>query len=253
MSLVVTEAILLHAFNYLESSRIVRLLTRDGGVQSALARGARKSRARYGSALDLFAQGTAHLHTKPQRDLHTLSSFDLSKSRAELAEDVSRFTAASAISELALRFAGEDSGPVLFDAVAEGLDIIAAAPPAETVAAGLASCWQIVAALGFSPALGNCAVCHSDIESETEAAFSHVAGGALCARCSGVTPTARRLPASARSAILGWLGEGHRVSITQTEGRAHQRLLREFLSEHLDDGRPLRAFPVWEEERWTAA
>lgn len=253
MSLVVTEAILLHAFDYLESSRIVRLLTRDGGVQSALARGARKSRARYGSSLDLFAQGTAQLHTRPQRELHTLSGFELTKSRPGLAEDVSRFTAASAVCELALRFAGEDSGPILYDTIDEALDLIAVADRDHTVAAGLASCWRIVSALGFTPALENCALCHSDIESEAETGFSHVAGGALCVRCSSITPAARRLPASARAAIIGWLNEGHTVSVTAGDGRAHQRLVREFLSEHLDDGRPLRAFPVWEEERWTAA
>lgn len=253
MSLVVTEAILLHAFDYLESSRIVRLLTRDGGIQSALARGARKSRARYGSSLDLFAQGTAQLHTKPQRELHTLSGFELAKSRPGLAQDVSRFTAASAVSELALRFAGEDSGPILYDTVDEALDSIADAASDHTVAAGLAGCWRIVSALGFTPALENCALCHADIEAEAETAFSHVAGGALCARCSGLTPAARRLPAPARATILGWLNEGHRASVTPGDGRAHQRLLREFLSEHLHDGRPLRAFPVWEEERWTAA
>jgi DNA repair protein RecO (recombination protein O) len=253
MSLVVTEAILLYAFDYLESSRIVRLLTRDGGVQSALARGARKSRARYGSSLDLFAQGTAQLHTKPHRELHTLSGFDLSKSRPGLALDVGRFTAASAISELALRFAGEDSGPILFDTVDEAFDLIAEAPTDHTVAAGLAACWRVVSALGFTPALENCALCHSDILPDADAGFSHAAGGALCARCSGITPAARRLPASARATIIGWLNEGHRLAVTPAEGRAHQRLVREFLSEHLDDGRPLRAFPVWEEERWTAA
>ncbi len=253
MSLVVTEAILLHAFDYLESSRIVRLLTRDGGVQSALARGARRSRGRYGTSLDLFAQGSAELHTKAGRELHTLSGFDLTKSRPGLAEDVSRFTAASAVAELALRFAGEDSGPHLYDTVDEALDLISGAAPDHTVAAGLAGCWRVVSALGFAPALENCAACHADIEPDADAGFSHVAGGALCARCSGVTPAARRLPSSARIAILGWLVDGHRASVTPAEGRAHQRLVREFLIEHLDDGRPLRAFPVWEEERWTAA
>lgn len=253
MTLVVTEAILLHAFDYLESSRIVKLLTRDSGVQSALARGARKSRARYGSALDLFAQGTAQLHTKPQRDLHTLGTFDLSKSRPQLAQDVGRFTAASAVSELALRYAGEDSGPDLFDAVDDALDRIAAADPGETIAIGVASCWRLVAALGFAPALEICAVCHSDLLPEDEAAFSHVAGGALCPRCALSTPAARRLPASARGAIMTWLTDGDRATLPQQEGKAHQRLVREFLLEHLDDGRPLRAFPVWEEERWTAA
>src|SRR6266498_2167500 len=193
MTVIVTEAILLHSFEYLESSLIVRLLTRDAGVQSALARGARKSRARYGSALDLFAQGTAQLHTKPQRELHTLSGFDISRSRPELAYDIGRFTAASAVAELALRFSGEDSGPLLFDTVEDALDRIALAAPAETVAVGLASCWRIVAALGFSPALENCAVCHGEIEADEEAGFSHAAGGIVCSRCAKVTTTSRRL------------------------------------------------------------
>jgi len=35
--------------------------------------------------------------------------------------------------------------------------------------------------------------------------------------------------------------------------RAHQRLLREFLHEHLGDGRDLRAFDVWEQSAWDAA
>ena len=50
----VTDAIVLHAFDYLESSRILKLVTRDAGVRSVLARGARKSKKRFGAALDLY-------------------------------------------------------------------------------------------------------------------------------------------------------------------------------------------------------
>jgi DNA repair protein RecO (recombination protein O) len=41
------------------------------------------------------------------------------------------------------------------------------------------------------------------------------------------------------------------TELDDLEARAHQRLLREFLREHLTDGRPLRAFEAWEGERWT--
>jgi len=41
--------------------------------------------------------------------------------------------------------------------------------------------------------------------------------------------------------------------LTEAEARSHQRLLREFLGAHLSDDRPLRAFAVWEHERWSAA
>ena len=74
MSAVVTDAIVLHSFDYLESSRILKLVTREAGVRSVLARGARKSKKRFGAALDLYAQGTAELQTKTGRDLDTLSA-----------------------------------------------------------------------------------------------------------------------------------------------------------------------------------
>jgi DNA repair protein RecO (recombination protein O) len=161
MTLSVTEAIVLHAFDYLESSRIIRLLTRESGVQSVLARGARKSRGRYGSALDLFAEGTAQVYVKPNRELQNLGSFEVTRSREELAHDVGRFTAASTVAELALRFAGEESSHLLYDTVVDVLDRISRSPPEGTLEDGLAGCWRIVAVLGFTPELSSCSLCHT--------------------------------------------------------------------------------------------
>src|SRR6185436_19386190 len=112
-----TDAVVLHAFDYLETSRIFRLATREAGVQSVLARGARRSKARYGSALDLFASCTAEIYTKPGRELHTLASFDVQRSRERLAGALERFTAASAIVELAMRFGTGESHAELYDSL----------------------------------------------------------------------------------------------------------------------------------------
>lgn len=264
MSLLVTDAIVLHAFDYLESSRIIRLLTREAGVQSVLARGARKSRGRYGSALDLFAEGTAQLYIKPNRELHNLSSFELTRARNELAFDIGRFTAASAIAELALRFGGEEANPLLYETVAESLDLLAQSSPAKTVEDGLAGCWRIISVLGFTPELSSCALCHTPLREADDATFSHAAGGIICPSCSRLAPIGRRIPASARQAIRGWLEAEVRLEtvrvdaapaheIGENEGRSHQRLLREFIGAHVGDDRPLRAFAVWEHDRWSAA
>src|SRR5262245_1963306 len=118
----VTDAIVLHAFDYLESSRILKLVTREAGVRSVLARGARRSKKRFGAALDLFAQGTAELHIKIGRDLDTLGAFDVTRARPALAAHLERFAGASAMAELTLRFARDDADPSLFDAVAATLD-----------------------------------------------------------------------------------------------------------------------------------
>jgi len=253
MALSVTEAIVLHAFDYLESSRIIRLLTREAGVQSVLARGARRSRGRYGSALDLFAEGTAQLYVKPNRELHNLAGFEISRSRSELAHDVGRFTAASTIAELALRFAGEDAGPLLYDTVADVLDRIARSAPENTIEDGLAGGWRIVSALGFTPELSSCALCHTPLRDAEETTFSHSSGGVVCPACSKLVPGGRSIPATARAAIRNWLEGDDSAHLTDAEARSHQRLLREFLGAHLTDDRPLRAFAVWEHERWSAA
>lgn len=253
MPLVVTDAIVLHAFDYLESSRIIRLLTRDAGVQSALARGARKSRGRYGTALDLFAQGSAHLYIKPNRELHNLSAFEIMRARGEVAEDVGRFTAASTVAELALRFAGEEGNPELYETVADALDRIARSPAERTIEDGLAACWRVVAGLGFTPELVSCALCHVPLREADDVAFSHASGGVVCPACSRLAPGGRRLPASARLAMQFWLDGQISPPLTEAEARSHQRLLREFLGAHLTDDRPLRAFAVWEHERWSAA
>jgi DNA repair protein RecO (recombination protein O) len=252
MPLVVTEAIVLHAFDYLETSRIFRLATRELGVQSVVARGARRSRNRFGTALDLFVQGTAHFSTWRGRELHTLTSFDIDTTRPALATDFGRFTGAEAIAELVLRFGGDEPHPEVYDAVMTALDELATASDDESGERALAGAWRIVAALGFAPTLDSCATCDAEVPPDRNAAFSAAAGGVLCPRCAGLARGTRVVPPEARCALQSWSTE-HRAELRDDATlRAHQRLLREFVQEHLSEGKPLRAFDVWERQRWSA-
>jgi DNA repair protein RecO (recombination protein O) len=253
MSALVTEAIVLHAFDYLETSRIIRLMTRDAGVQSVIARGARSSRRRFGTSLDLFVQGTVEIQIRPNRELQSMASFETTRARPQFARDVGRFTAGSMIAELALRASSDESAEGMFDSVELALDNLASAEPSDTVSAGLAGAWHMMATLGFSPSLDFCANCHADLESASDAAFSHSAGGALCARCAGLASGTRSIPASARNALREWMSGSTAPRLTSPESRAHQRLFREFFLEHLGDNRELKAYGVWEQGAWSAA
>jgi DNA repair protein RecO (recombination protein O) len=248
MTLLVTDAIVLHSFDYLESSRILRLLTRDAGVRSVLARGARRSQRRFGAALDLYAQGSAELHSKPGRDLDTLGGFDLSRARPQLAAHLERFSGAAAIAEMALRFAHAGADADLFDAVALAFDDIAAAAGPAARDTTLGAAWRVLAALGVAPTIDDCAECHSPVPAGEAALFSHPAGGVVCARCRSLARTGRTLPATARAALRAWLSGDSYAIDDALEARAHQRLLREFLREHLADDKPLRALDAWEGE-----
>lgn len=250
---VATEAIVLHVFDYLESSRILRLVTREAGVRSVLARGARRSSRRFGSALDLFAQGSAELHVKPGRDLDTLGRFDVERARPALGQDLSRFTGAAVIAELTLRFGRDANDPELFEATAAALDDLAVAAPADAREATLAGAWRIIAALGFTPGIDSCTQCHAVIEPNAAALFNHPAGGVLCIPCSRFASSGRTLPATARAALRTWFAGEHTMLDGDAAIRAHQRLLREFLREHLGDDRPLRAFEMWEDDPMDAS
>ena len=251
MTHVVTDAIVLHAFDYLESSRILKLLTREVGVRSVLARGARRSKRRFGSALDLYAQGAAELQVKAGRELDTLSEFDVTRARPQLGAQLARFIGASAIAELTLRFARDAADPGLFDAVASALDAIGDATPDRTRDVTLGGAWRVLSELGIAPTIDSCADCHGGIEPNAAAMFSHPSGGTLCPRCARLARSGRTLPAEARAALRDWLSAVPHPLNDSHEVRAHQRLLREFLHEHLGDDRPLRAFEVWERNEWT--
>ncbi|MGH7717491.1 MAG: hypothetical protein ACREON_01425, partial [Gemmatimonadaceae bacterium] len=58
------------------------------------------------------------------------------------------------------------------------------------------------------------------------------------------------LPSAARACIAAWSGAGRVGALDLPSARAHQRLLREFLHEHLAEGRALQAFDVWERGGW---
>lgn len=246
MPLVSTDAVVLHAFDYLESSRIIRLATRDAGLQSVLARGARSSRRRFGLGLDLFASGVAQIQTRNGRDLQQLEAFDLANARDALARDLERFSAASALAELAMRFADGDEPGDLYATLIGALDSVAAAPSDRARDIGLAAAWRLVAVLGFAPALGRCCSCHAALGDEEVVTFVQSAGGAACRSCTTHLPRGRTVPPEARAALQRWIaGNAYPVEDSAMR-RAHLRLLREFLEQHLNDGRPLRAFESWE-------
>lgn len=248
--LLATDAVVLHAFDYMESSRIVRLATRDAGVVSVMARGVRRAKSRFGGSLDLFTGGVAQLAVRPGRDLQTLTAFDVTRSRHQLAASMPRFTAAAAIAELTLRFLGDDPQPDAFVILTHTLDALGEASPEGAAAVALCGAWHLVAELGFGPAVQECAGCQEPVSDADPAPFSHAAGGVLCPRCAARAPGGRPLPGHARAALSDWLA-GLQHPVADAAGlAAHQRLLRLFVQAHLSEGRTLPAFEVWEQQRW---
>src|SRR2546429_9389229 len=96
MALVTTPAVVLQTYRYSETSKVVRLATRELGVQSAIAKGALRPKSPFGAGLELLSEGIAQLYFRETRELHTPGAFDLVNLRRGLAADVSRFAGAAA-------------------------------------------------------------------------------------------------------------------------------------------------------------
>ena len=237
MAVVTTDAVILQAFKYSDTSKILRLITRTSGLQSVIAKGALRPKGPFGGVLEPFAEGVATFHLKDSRDLHTLASFELSRSRQRLGSHLVQFGGASLIAELVLRSGIEEPDADLFDAVRSALDRIQEAPPNQVEATVLGETWTLIAQLGFAPALDECIGCGRSISPAEEVTFDYAAGGVRCSSCAAGMP-GKLLPPHARSALLN-LMQGEHVHLERTS--AHWQLLARFLAHHVLDGATLKS------------
>ena len=246
MSLVSTEAIILQTFPYSETSKIARLATREFGVLSVVAKGARRSKSKFGANLQLMSGGSAQLYFRQTRDLHTLAEFDVETQRLGLARDIERYAAATALAELVIRFSPQQSGPEIYELTRQSLDVLQDADPEQVSTVSLMVMWSGVAGLGFAPTLGACAVDGASLTAE-DRDFSVPEGGFVCRSCARSRETSR-LPVHDCQALSAFVsGQLPTVSLTAKHLTAHRRLCARFIQRHVSEGRELKGLDFWEE------
>jgi DNA repair protein RecO (recombination protein O) len=253
MPTVSTPAVLLSTIRYGETSRIVRLCTRDHGVVSAIAKGALRPRSRFGAALQPLSSGTAHLILHDRRDLHLLTGFDLTRLRMSLAGDVARFAAASALAEVMQKFGHPEPHPESADLLEGALTLLEDAPAEAFEPLALRMLWRLVSVLGFAPTLEQCARDGVPVAPTGPLPFSTSDGGALCASCAA-HHAATRLPEDARRGLRD-LVDPHAPlpDLDAPHAAAHRRLLARYVQYHLAEGAELPALSFWERAPWEAA
>src|SRR2546430_12612361 len=145
MALVTTPAVVLQTYRYSETSKVVRLATRELGVQSAIAKGALRPKSRFGAGLELLSEGSAQLYFREARELHTLGAFDLANLRRDLAADVGRFAAATALTEVMRKMPPPAPLPVAYDTLTSALAAPEQAPPGQIDAPAARPLWSRLA------------------------------------------------------------------------------------------------------------
>lgn len=253
MALITTPAIVLSTLRYSETSKIVRLATRQIGVQSAIAKGALRPKSRFGAALQVLSEGQADLLVKDHRELHVLASFELTRLHAGLAQDLDRYSAAAALAEVVLKFAPADPHPESFDLLLDALGALEHAPVDKLPALGCRFLWAMVSVLGFSPSLDVCARDGMPVPEEGPLPFSARDGGALCASCATLHGSTT-LPADARRDLQQLLAFEEPLPIFDDKhAAAHRRLIVRYVQYHLGEGTELPALDFWVKRSWSPA
>jgi DNA repair protein RecO (recombination protein O) len=253
MPLITTQAIILSALRYSETSKIVRLATREHGVQSAIAKGALRPKSRYGAALQVLSEGQAQYLAKEHRELHVLTAFDLQHLHVSLAADLGRYATASALAEVVLRFAPADPHPESYDLFRDALEALERAPAEDAEALGCRLLWHLVSILGFAPSLDECARDGAPLPLDGALPFSTREGGALCAACAAEHGAAE-LPPDARADLAALLDpQATLPRLDLRHASAHRRLLARYVRHHLSEGSDLPALDFWQQRPWVPA
>ena len=179
----ISSAIILHHSDYGEADRIVTFLTPDHGRLKGFARAARKSRKRFGAALEPFAEVRLHWASQSSGDLISLREAELVNLRSGLRRDLETLTLAGYGCELTeVLFDESGIGVEVFQLLQAFLDHLDS--EGYSVEARLLMEIRMLSLAGYVPHLQHCADCFGPL-ADGLVGFSAAADGSLCQACDG--------------------------------------------------------------------
>ncbi|OHB80793.1 MAG: DNA repair protein RecO [Planctomycetes bacterium RBG_16_64_10] len=175
-------ALVLRVVQFSETSSIVTLFTREFGKLRAIAKGARRPKGPFESALDLLALCRIVFRPKSSDALDLLTEAKLERRFRPFERDLASLYAGYYVAELLIELTDQhDPHPPLFD-LADGVlaDLSRGGPVASLVLR-----FELVALriLGHLPSLDRCVVCGTAVEDRPRVAFGQWEGGVLCHGC----------------------------------------------------------------------
>jgi DNA repair protein RecO (recombination protein O) len=195
-----TEAVVLRSIRYGEGDRVLHLYTPGLGRVAAIAKGARKSRSRFGGRLEPFFRLRLVLY-EGRGDLLTVTAAETVAAYPRLRENGTALdTAARACDAVSRLFETGDPNPAVFHLLCNELALLDGEPARAGRANQLAFRLKLLLAAGLAPQLDACASCG---ERDGLVGFSGAAGGVVCAACEA---SAFPLDAEAHDFLVQALG-----------------------------------------------
>jgi len=175
-----TEAVVLRGIRYGEADRILHLYTPERGRVSAIAKGVRRAKSRFGGRLEPFFRLNLVLY-QGKSDLMTVTSAETIAGHPRLREHGASLDGAARACDAVSRMFGEgEPHSGVYHLLANQLALLDREPERATRANALAFRLKLLLAAGFAPHLASCATCG---EPEHLVGFSGAAGGVVCGAC----------------------------------------------------------------------
>lgn len=235
-----TEAIVLRAMEYRETSQIVTLFTRERGKMAVLAKGARLLKSRFGSSLQPMSYTQVVFYYKPTRGLQTLSESAHVQPFHNISRDLEKISIGLRMVELVYALMQEEEQhPQVFNLLVEALSRL---DESDAHAANLLPYFQmrLGTALGFAPDIDREKVEHLPDE-----------GGVLALDTGAILlpeaapPAARRASRTALRAFAIFaradLDTVMRMRLDANTRRTVNTLVEDFLRYHVEDAYPSRS------------
>jgi DNA repair protein RecO (recombination protein O) len=231
-----TEAVVLRSMRYGEADRILHLYTPHRGRVSAIAKGVRRARSRFGGRLEPYFRLHIELH-EGRGELLTVTGAQTIDGHARLRGDGRALDAAARACDAVGRlFETSEPHPGVFNLLCRQLSLLDThvGGLASTRAGALAFRLKLLLAAGLAPQLGACASCG---EPEHLVGFSGAAGGVVCTACeAGSFPLEQeahgfmadalgRALTEVPEATAMALGQVERAIAATLEHHAHVRLM----------------------------
>jgi DNA repair protein RecO (recombination protein O) len=229
-----TEAVVLRSLRYGEADRILHLYTPQRGRISAIAKGVRRTKSRFGGRLEPFFRLQMVLY-EGRSELLTVTAAQTVQGYPRLRGNGPALdSAARACDAVARMFETDEAHPGVFALLCNELALLDAGADADaershaTHANQLAFRLKLLLAAGLAPQLAACAACG---EADHLAGFSGAAGGVVCSACEA---TGFALGEEAHAFMTGALGSPL-ADVPQAGDRAlreAERAIHETLAHH---------------------
>ncbi len=237
-------ALVLRCVDFSESSLVVTLFTREFGKIEALAKGAKRLKNPFDSALDLMSLCRIVFLRKSSEALDLITEAKLLRRfrcpGRDLAPLYAGYYVVELLRDLTARY---DPLPELFDLANSALESLSLGQPVWRWVFR----WELAALrlLGHLPSLETCVVCGQPIQGDRHLGFNPLQGGVVCQPCR----TAQPLPPPSLTVDQGLLRSmavlsepGHAAADRLELDSAHRSQLRHLLNQVICNllGRPPR-------------